>query len=105
VSARQGLGFNRVGPNDIALHVKDPHRKLVSLEFVDGAGKKIPAGFTFTTSQRDSESRSAYIFQFQAPLPASASLLIHLVTEKALVKVPFTLKDIPLPWKKEKNSE
>ncbi len=96
-SARQGFGFTHIGPNDIALRVKDPHKKLVSLEFVDAAGKKIPAGFTFTTSQRDSESRSAYIFQFQSPLPASASLLIHLVSDKALVKVPFTLTDIPLP--------
>jgi hypothetical protein len=96
-SMRQGFGFNRVGPNDIALRVKDPHKKLVSLEFVDAAGKKIPAGFIFTTSQRGSESRSAYIFQFQSPLPPTASLLIHLVTDKALVKVPFTLTDIALP--------
>ncbi len=96
-SARQDFGFNRLGPNDIAVRLKDPNKKVVTFEFVDKDGKKIPAGFSFSTEQRGSEVRCAYIFQFQSPLPPTASLLIHLVSDKALLKVPFTLTDIPLP--------
>jgi hypothetical protein len=38
-----------------------------------------------------------HFLDFQEPMPKDAKLIVELATEKALISVPFALKDVPLP--------
>jgi hypothetical protein len=76
--------------NGVVMRVKDPHSKLLKVEFVDASGQIIePAGF-FSTDGVLSDD-------FANPLPKETRLRIYVATAKSLVKVPFTCKDIALP--------
>ncbi len=93
VSAFSGLFeglFGEIGENDLLIRVNDPGKKVFGVEVFDAGGKRID----------DSGSMKVgdfWILKFTEKLPADASLRIYLMTGKALVTAPFSLKDVALP--------
>jgi hypothetical protein len=74
----------------VILQIKDPEAKLVGLVFLDAAGNLIPA---------DSRSRSGEtsVYRFPTPLPNDVKLRVYVATFKSILKVPFAIKDLPVP--------
>lgn len=89
-----GLFDSSSGPNDILVQVKDPGEKLMDIEFQDAKGNVIvPNGWSTMGESKD----VVKTFSFQDPLPADAVMVVYLITERSLVKVPFTVVNAPLP--------
>lgn len=78
-----------MGPNDLVLRISDKGKKIVSIDVTDASGKEISSG-----GMRSSEYRQ---MSFQEPLPTDAILNVALQTPKAVVSIPFSLKDVTLP--------
>lgn len=88
----------RMDPNDIAVSIEAGNNKVVGFEFRDESNKTIqPSGSGVSYRQDGPRFERALTYHFNAPLPEKAKLVILLATPGALVKVPFTLTDIPLP--------
>ena len=79
-----------MGNSDISFLVKDPQSRLVKIEFIGKDGKEL---------ERNSWSSSGEVqaYNFKAGLPADTKILLYLATDKSLVTVPFSLKDVELP--------
>jgi len=79
---------------DLSYQVSDPQNKIASVEFLDASGTKLKST-GFTSSDFDGTKKVSFSFQVMPPPDAVAK--IYLVTDRAVVTVPFDLKDIPLP--------
>ena len=93
VSAFSGLFeglFGDIGENDLLIRVNDPGKKVFGVEVFDAGGKRIDDAGSMKVGD-------FWILKFTEKLPADASLRIYLMTEKALVTAPFSLKDVALP--------
>jgi hypothetical protein len=93
VSAFSGLFeglFGDIGENDVLVRVTDPGKKVFGVEVFDAAGKRIDDSGSMKVGE-------FWIVKFTEKLPADASLRIYLMTPKALVTAPFSLKDVALP--------
>lgn len=93
VSAFSGLFeglFGDIGENDLLIRVNDPGKKVFGVEVFDAGGKRIDDAGSMKVGD-------FWILKFTEKLPADASLRIYLMTGKALVTAPFSLKDVALP--------
>jgi hypothetical protein len=93
VSAFSGLFeglFGDIGENDVLIRVNDPGKKVFGAEVFDAGGKRIDDAGSMKIGD-------FWILKFTEKLPADASLRIYLMTPKALVTAPFSLKDVALP--------
>jgi hypothetical protein len=93
VSAFSGLFeglFGDIGENDVLVRVTDPEKKVFGVEVFDAGGKRIDDSGSMKVGE-------FWIVKFTEKLPADASLRIYLMTPKALVTAPFSLKDVALP--------
>ena len=82
------------GENDLGYEIKDPNKKVASVEFFDAAGKKLESNGRMSSGFNDSKSVTV---SFNAKPPADAVAKIYVVTAKSVVTVPIALKDIALP--------
>jgi len=85
----EGL-FGDIGEHDVLLKVNDPGKKLFGVEVLDAQGKRIEGMGSMKIG-------SFWILKFSEKLPADAGLTVYLLTPKALVTAPFSLKDVALP--------
>ena len=82
--------FGDIGENDVLLQVEDKGKKVFSAEVLDAKGSPID-------NQGSMKVGDFWILKYPEKLPADASLVIYVMTPKALVSSPFSLKNIPLP--------
>lgn len=82
--------LTEVGENSIILNVKDPGKKVITIEFLDAKGKKIsnPSRMTMGDIQ---------IFEFSNPLSPKAQMVVYVSTPKSFLSRPFSLGEIVLP--------
>jgi len=85
-------GFATMNDNSLALLVRDPDGKLVNVEFEDADGKKVRSNSRMTSGERNAQTR---IYEFNSKPPRT--IILQVLTPKALVSSPFDLKDVPLP--------
>jgi hypothetical protein len=85
----EGL-FGDIGENDVLVRVNDPGKRLFGVEVFDAKGTRIDDVGAMKIG-------AFWILKFAEKLPNDASLRIYLLTPKALVTVPFSLKDVALP--------
>ncbi len=78
------------GKNAVKLYLKDGEKRVIELDFQDASGKPLKRNGSFSSG----EMRQ---FEFNAPLPADAQLIIHLATPESLKTLPFKIENIPLP--------
>jgi hypothetical protein len=93
VSAFSGLFeglFGDIGENDVLVRVTDPGKKVFGVEVFDAAGKRIDDSGSMKVGE-------FWIVKFTEKVPDDASLRIYVMTPKALVTAPFSLKDVALP--------
>jgi len=83
-------GFGGNDENSLTLSLKDPKNSLVSIEFVDASGQKIDSNGSMSSMG----SKTLY---FGSKVPDDASAVIHILSSKALVKVPIQLANVTLP--------
>lgn len=85
-------GLMNVGPNGIILQIEDPDQRIIAVDFVDGAGEEVrPQSW----SKMQDGSVRTYSFG-SAPQP-DWGVKLYLATDKAMLRVPFAMTDIPLP--------
>jgi hypothetical protein len=83
-------GFMEIDENSVILHIKDPDKKVIAIEFMDDKGKKLD-------SQGSMKMEDIRVFQFDEPLPQKAQITIFLLTPKSLMTTELKLTDIVLP--------
>lgn len=83
-------GFMDVNENSVILSVKDPQSRVVGIEFFTETGEQVRNNGSMSMG-------SERVYQFDRPMPENARMLIFLITPKALIKAPVTLRDIALP--------
>ncbi len=83
-------GFMSVNENDLVFKINDPNKKLVSYQLQDASGQKINNNGSMYTD-------NTKIINYSSPLSADAKLVIYVLTDKALVKVPLQMDAIALP--------
>jgi hypothetical protein len=88
------FGFGTMNDNDIALLVEDPDSRIVDIEFQDATGKKLETNGRSSTGSHELKTS---FYNLRNKLPENVKLTIYLSTPKALLKVPVSLKDVPLP--------
>jgi len=79
-----------IGENSIILNVKDPDKKVITIEFSDAKGKKINNPSRMSMGEMR-------IFEFSEPLPPKAQMVVYVSTPKSFLTRPFSLGDIVLP--------
>jgi hypothetical protein len=79
-----------IGENDVLLRVEDKGKKVFSAEILDAKGSRIDNQGSMTVGD-------FWILKYPEKLQDDASLVIYVMTPKALVSAPFSLKGIPLP--------
>jgi hypothetical protein len=82
--------MGEIGENDVLLKVTDPEKKVFSIEVFDAAGKQVEGRGSMKVS-------GFWILNFPEKLPADASLRVYMLTPKAVVTLPFALKNVALP--------
>jgi hypothetical protein len=83
-------GFMEIDENSVILHIKDPEKKVIAIEFMDDKGKKLD-------SQGSMKMEDIRVFNFDKPLPQKAQITIFLLTPKSLITTELKLTDIVLP--------
>jgi hypothetical protein len=83
------------GKPSVVVRVSDPLAKLFYFEIVDANGKEWDAVADTTTSG------STTTYTYPGSLPENASLRVCVPTPKAIMTVPLTLKNVPLPSKRK----
>ena len=76
--------------NSVKLYVKDPEKRVVSIEFQDATGHALKTGSSWSMG----ELRQ---IEFKSAPPPDTQLMIHLATPEALQTFPFKVENIPLP--------
>lgn len=90
-----GLSFSpSLGENDLGYEIKDPKKKVASVEFFTAAGKKLETQGRMSSGFNDSKTVS---ISFKEKPPVDSVAKIYIVTEKSVLTVPLNLKDIVLP--------
>lgn len=89
-----GSGGGSLGENELGYLIKDPKGKVASVEFFDAAGKKLESNGRMSSGFNDSKTVT---ITFNAKPPADAVAKIYVVTDKSVVTVPISLKDVVLP--------
>lgn len=79
-----------VGDNDLIFEIKDKEKRLFDMEVVGKDGTAIDSNGSMSSGELK-------ILNFSAKLPPDARLKFYLLTKKAVVSVPFSLKEVPLP--------
>lgn len=93
--AFDGMGGGPLPENVLLLKIAQPgYEKVQELWVETAAGEKIDSG-----SSQGSGSEDAMLKQVEmrSPLPKDAVLVFSLFTDKAIVSVPFELKEVVLP--------
>jgi len=93
--AFDGMGGGPLPENVLLLKIGRPgYEKVQDLWVETAAGEKIESG-----SSQGSGSEDAMLKQIEmrSPLPKDAVLVLSLFTDKAIVSVPFELKEVVLP--------
>lgn len=83
-------GMAAPGGNSVILEVADPQAKLVSIEFLDAAGKPARSQSTMTMG-------AFRIYEFENPLPPTTRLRLFVATPQAMFHAPFALSNLILP--------
>lgn len=90
-----GISFSpSLGENDLGYEIKDPKKKVASVEFFTAAGKKLETQGRMSSGFNDSKTVSV---SFKEKPPADSVAKIYIVTAKSVLTVPLNLKDIALP--------
>lgn len=76
--------------DSIALLIKDPEKRIVSIELQDASGKPI-------LTRGTSSSNTLRQIGLQSPPPADARLVLQVATPESVRSFPFTVENIPLP--------
>ena len=94
-----GALFGAFDENSVVVIQKDPKQRIWKIEFSGASGEPIRIRGTQGGSHfSDDGSPSTYTaFSFVKKLPENAVMRILVATPKAVVAVPFSLKNVPLP--------
>jgi hypothetical protein len=85
--------MTEMSANGVALQLTDPQKRVINVEFVDDAGKRISTQGRTTMG----DDPKTMIFDFEEKLPENAKLKVYLLTAKSVVKAPFKVANVPLP--------
>jgi hypothetical protein len=93
------VGLTIVVPADdnvrsISIESTGDDSALASLEVVDANGKRISTGMSSWSFNGGPEQRSLGLAK---PLDDSMKLVVKIISDRKFAKVPFDLKDVPLP--------
>ena len=80
--------------NQLPYMIKDPKKRVGAVEFFDAVGKKLESNGSFSAGDDSSQTRGV---TFNSRVPADAVAKIYVITDQAVVTVPFEFKDIPIP--------
>lgn len=80
--------------HDLVFALSDPNEKLAGIELLDAKGNRLEMWFKSCRSNEG--NKYYYILRPEKPAPKDAALAIYFETEKSIVKLPFTLKNLPL---------
>jgi hypothetical protein len=84
--------------NSVVVLQGDPNHRVVSMSFVTRVGVPIASSYNEAGVFFDGGVPQAYsAYSFDSRLPETTVMRIVLATRKAVVAIPFSLKDIPLP--------
>lgn len=92
--------FDEMGESDFPEHglylriPKTSEEKIQELRLETSAGERIETG---GSASRTDEAIVLQQIDVKKPLPKDAVLVLSLFTEKAIVSVPFDIKEVPLP--------
>ena len=78
----------------LSLETTGDESALASVEIVDAGGKSISSGISKWSMNGGPVHQSIGLMK---PLDASMKLVVKVISDRKLTKVPFDLKDIPLP--------
>lgn len=84
-------------PADIALGIADPGGRVVATEFVGPAGAPLYYNHNGWYHASAAGGRRFDVYRLAPGDIATATLVLQLATGHALVRVPFTFRDVPLP--------
>lgn len=78
----------------LSLETTGDENALASIEIVDAGGKKVSNGMSKWSMSGGPVHES---LDLAKPLDASMKLVVKVISDRKITKVPFDLKDIPLP--------
>lgn len=78
----------------LSLEIKGDESALASIEIIDADGRSISSGISKWSVNGGPAHESLGLMK---PLDASMKLVVKIISERKITKVPFDLKDIPLP--------
>ena len=78
----------------IDIEITGDENAIESLEMFDSTGKKVSTG---TSSWQFNDGPPHQMLDLSRPLDDSMKLVAKVITDRKITKVPFDLKDIPLP--------
>jgi hypothetical protein len=76
--------------NAVKLYVKDPDKRIISVEYQDANGKPLKTRSSWSSNELRSQD-------FDTAPPADAQLLVQLATPESTQTLPFKVENIPLP--------
>ena len=76
--------------NAVKLYVKDPDKRVISVEYQDANGKALKTRSSWSSNEMRNQD-------FDAAPPADTQLLVQLATPEATQTLPFKVENIPLP--------
>lgn len=83
------------GTGTTTIEIVDPAEKIQGVEFFSSTGKRLrPVG---SGSMGKPGEKLTRMLDFDPPLPDTAEMRIYLLTPKSQRKIPFSLKNVPLP--------
>ncbi len=82
--------FSGGDENSITLKLKDPNKKLVSIEFLSAEGKKIDTNGSMS-------SGDTIVKYFSEKVPDNAQVVLYVASQQALLSVPVALANVTLP--------
>jgi len=80
--------------HSLSLEITGDESALASVEIVDAGGKKISTGISRWSINGGPAQQSLGLMK---PLDASMKLVVKVISDRKITKVPFDLKDIALP--------
>jgi hypothetical protein len=76
--------------NSIQLYIKDPEKRILSVEFQDAQGKALKTRSSWTSSEFQQT-------ELTGPPPSDTQVVLQFAVPEAVKSFPFELHDIPLP--------
>jgi hypothetical protein len=74
----------------VQMYIKDPEKRVISLEFQDAQGKPLKTQSRWSSGEFQQT-------EFASAPPSDAQLTVQLAVPEAVKTFPFELRDIPLP--------